>query len=277
MLSSDQLNDTRTVHEHGVAPGGAPVAKGTQMQLTVVGSGDAFGSGGRSNTCFKLDSAGHTMVVDFGASALVAWNRLGLATGDIDAVAISHLHGDHFGGLPFLLLECQFVSARTKPLTILGPKGLRGRLEMAAEALFPGMWANRWSFPLTIVEMGPGETKDTPGFQVSSLEVKHPSGAIATALRVENGTKVFAYSGDTAWVENLVRISDRADLFVVECSSGDKPVPNHIDWPTLKANLPKLNARRVMVTHMGATALARRDEMTAAGLQIADDGKILDL
>jgi ribonuclease BN (tRNA processing enzyme) len=277
MFSSDQLNDIRTAHEHGVRPEGAPVAKGKQMQLTVVGSGDAFGSGGRSNTCFRLDSGGHTLVIDFGASALVAWNRLGLATGDIDAVAISHLHGDHFGGLPFLLLECQFVSARTKPLTILGPKGLRARLEMASEALFPGMWANRWSYPLTIVEMGPGETKETSGFQVSALEVKHLSGAIATALRVDDGAKVFAYSGDTAWVENLVRISDHADLFIVECYSGDKPIPNHIDWPTLKANLPKLNARHVMVTHMGATALARRDEMAAAGLQIAEDGNILQI
>jgi hypothetical protein len=91
MFSSDQLNDIRTAHEHGVRPEGAPVAKGKQMQLTVVGSGDAFGSGGRSNTCFRLDSGSHTLVIDFGASALVAWNRLGLATGNIDTVAISHL------------------------------------------------------------------------------------------------------------------------------------------------------------------------------------------
>jgi hypothetical protein len=54
-------------------------------------------------------------------------------------------------------------------------------------------------------------------------------------------------------------------------------IPNHIDWPTLKANLPRLRANRVAVTHMGDSALARSAEMQAAGVHVTYDGEILDL
>ena len=69
------------------------------MKVTVVGSGDAFGSDGRSHTCFRLDVLNRCVLVDFGASAIVAWQRLKLDLDDIDAVVLTHLHGDHFGGM----------------------------------------------------------------------------------------------------------------------------------------------------------------------------------
>ena len=78
------------------------------MRLTIVGSGDAFGSGGRFNTCFWLETAKGTLLVDCGASSLVALKARGLDHARIDGIILSHLHGDHFGGLPFLLLDAQF-------------------------------------------------------------------------------------------------------------------------------------------------------------------------
>jgi len=252
-------------------------APGVGMRMSVVGCGDAFGSGGRSHACFRLDAQGRTLVVDFGASAMVAWSRLGMATDDIDAVVVSHLHGDHFGGLPFLLLECQFVSRRARPLTLAGPPGLKSRLEALCEALFPGMTRNAWTFPLDVREIEPGQETELAGFAVLSAEVRHPSGAPATALRVSAGRRVFAYSGDTQWVEVLEQISAGADLFVCECYSGEVAVPNHIDWPTLRARMGGLSARAVMATHLGRTALKLVDEMRAAGLRVAEDGQSFDL
>ncbi len=148
-----------------------------------------------------------------------------MSTLDIGAVVISHLHGDHFGGLPFLLLESQFVSERRKPLILAGPPGLHTRLEMACEVLFPAMTGNRWSFPWHVLEITPGSTEKIAGFDVKTLEVRHPSGAPATGIRVSDREKLFAYSGDTSWMANVPVIADGADLFMCECYAAETPHP----------------------------------------------------
>ena len=144
------------------------------MKITIVGCGDAFGSGGRSNTCFRVDAAGRTVLADFGASALVAWSGLRFDTNDIDGIALSHLHGDHFGGLPFLILQAEFEAHRTKPLDIAGPPGLRARLDALCEAMFPGMMRHTWSFPLNIKEVTPGQSAQVGGLLLNTIEVIHP-------------------------------------------------------------------------------------------------------
>lgn len=247
------------------------------MKVTAVGVGDAFGTGGRFHTCWRLDADGHTVCVDFGASSIVGWSRTGRPTTDIDGVVITHLHGDHFGGLPFLLLESQFVARRTKPLLIAGPPGIKARLEALCEAMFPGSSKIAWSFPLEVREVPPGQPQQLPGFSFVSAEVQHPSGAPATAVRLTAGGRTFAYSGDTAWVEALLDVARDADLFVCECYSGEAPVPNHIDWPTLRANLPRLRARSILVTHLGDTAFSKIEEIRAAGIGVAEDGLIREL
>lgn len=248
------------------------------MKVTIVGCGDAFGSGGRSHTCFRLDAGGRTLLVDFGAAAIVAWNRAGFATSDIDAVIVSHLHGDHFGGLPFLLLQCQFVERRRKPITFLGPPGLRARLDMAIEVFFPGTGAMAWTFDWSVVEIVPGEHSEIAGFTLQSLEVDHPSGAPATGLRVTAGGRTFAYSGDTSWTETLIDIAAGSDLFIIECYSAGRPVPGHIDWPTLDANRARLATCRLMLTHIceeeGGEEL--RHAFSQQGIAACYDGCIID-
>ncbi|MBV9394468.1 MAG: MBL fold metallo-hydrolase [Methylobacteriaceae bacterium] len=247
------------------------------MRVTFVGTGDAFNSGGRAHTCFRLDSGGRTLVVDFGASALSAWRKLGLDLCDVDAIALSHLHGDHFGALPFILLDYQFVSRCKDSLVIAGPPGTQARLHAAMETFFPKSTSNKWRFKWSVSEIALGEPTAVAGFQIVTTEMLHPSGAPSTALRISKNGKLFAYSGDTAWNDGLFDVAEGADLFVVECSSGNSPLPYHLDWPTLKANLPGLKAKRVAVTHMGDSALARAAEMKAAGVHVTFDGEILDI
>jgi len=247
------------------------------MKLTIVGCGDAFNSGGRGHSCFRLDAGQTTVLVDFGGSSLASWKALGFCTDDISAVIVSHLHGDHFGGIPFLLLECQFARQRKKPLTFAGPPGFRVRLEMAMEIFYAGSTGVDWFFPWDVVEIDPGRPISIAGLEVATWEVIHPSGAPATSVRVSDGEKTFAYSGDTAWTDELVAIAAGADVFLIECSSPDRPIPNHIDWPTLQAKLPSLRAKRTLVTHIGDESPALRHTMEAAGLTVAHDGLIVDV
>jgi len=95
------------------------------MQLQFVGCGDAFGSGGRFNTCLHVTGASANFLIDCGASSLIAMNRLAIAQNEIQAILFTHFHADHFGGLPFFLLNAQFFAKRTEPLIVAGPHGLK--------------------------------------------------------------------------------------------------------------------------------------------------------
>ena len=106
------------------------------MEIRFIGSGDAFGTGGRFQTCIRLQAGGFTALVDCGATSLTAMKAQGLDPGEVDTVVISHLHADHFGGLPFLILDGQF-SRREKLLTVIGPTGTRARLHTTMEACYP--------------------------------------------------------------------------------------------------------------------------------------------
>jgi ribonuclease BN (tRNA processing enzyme) len=246
------------------------------MRLTVVGSGDAFGSGGRFNTCFLLETAKATLLVDCGASSLVALKARGIDPNRIDGIVLSHLHGDHFGGLPFLLLDGQFLARRERPLAIAGPPGTRARLDQLLEVFFPRSTANQWRFAWNVVEIAVGQPTDVLGHSVTTAEVVHYSGAPSTALRLSDGGSLFAYSGDTEWVEALIGVADEADLFICECYGYAGRLTGHLTWEILKARLPDLRARKIMLTHMNPTVLARLDEVRGAGVLAAEDGLVME-
>lgn len=244
------------------------------MKLTIAGSGDAFGSGGRLNTCFHLQTAKATLLVDCGASAPPALKGLKLDPNQIDAIVLSHLHGDHFGGVPFLLLDGQFAK-RAKPLLIAGPPGTRERLHILMEAVFPKSTGSKWKFAWEVLEIPIGVETDVIGHAVLTAEVIHQSGAPSTALRLSDGDKVFAYSGDTEWTDALLPIARDADLFICECYGYSGKLSGHMVWDVLHARVGDLGARKLMLTHMGPTMLAHVDEALAAGALVAEDGQTL--
>src|SRR5687768_15151716 len=122
------------------------------VSVRFLGSGDAFGSGGRFQTCILLTSGDGAMLIDCGASSLIAMKRFGVDPNSVDAVLLTHLHGDHFGGLPFLILDGQF-SRRARPLTIAGPPGVEMRVREAMEVLFPGSSRTEQRFDVRFLEL----------------------------------------------------------------------------------------------------------------------------
>ncbi len=247
------------------------------MRLTIIGCGDAFGSGGRFNTCFMIETGERSILLDCGASSLVALKARNIDLNTIDGVILSHLHGDHFGALPFFLLDAQLLSARSRPLTIAGPPGTRERLMAACEVFFPRSSTNPWKFPLDIIEIAPGVPDEVLGFAVQSAEVVHQSGAPSTAVRLTHAGRVLSYSGDTEWTDALIPIAAGADLFIVECYNYDRQSRGHMSLATLRQQRAKLDARRIMLTHMNPGMLARVDEARAEGFLVADDGLSIDV
>ena len=199
--------------------------------------------------------------------------RFGLEPNSVETVLISHLHGDHFGGLPFLLLDAYFVSRRSR-LTIAGPPTLASRLHALREAMFPGSADIELRFPLDLVELGPEESVDVNGIQVMPLPVRHPSGAPSFALRCEIDGATLCYSGDTEWVEALVRAAQSADMFIAESYTFERSVPFHTRWLTLRDHLPEINAKRVLLTHMSTEMLEHKP---VQGAEFAEDGMVLEM
>ena len=245
----------------------------TGARVQFLGSGDAFGSGGRFQTCIFVEVGPTRFLIDCGASSLVAMKRSGVDPSAIDAVLISHLHGDHFAGLPFLILDGQF-SHRTRPLLLAGPPGLEERTRQAMEALFPGSPQSQQRFEAAFVEL-PDRTATAVGsLEVTPFEVVHASGAPAYALRVACGGKVIAYSGDTEWVKALVEAADGADLFICEAYYFEKQVKFHLDYRTLITHRNELRCKRLVLTHMSADMLAHVAEID---VECAEDGLIIEV
>ena len=247
------------------------------IRITFVGSGDAFGSGGRANTCFLIEWGMRTLTVDFGATSLVEMRRREIDARTIDTIVLSHLHGDHFGGIPFLLLYRQFACARHVPLTIVGPVGTRERLLAASEVFFPGSATIEWKFKLTVIEVPCGEVWRDGDLSFVSHEVIHPSGAPATGIRLQLGRTLLAYSGDTEWTDTLFDISAGADLFVCECYKPAGAPVFHMSLKKIVENRERFGAKRIVLTHMSEEMLAATDAAKKAGLDIAHDGLVIDL
>jgi ribonuclease BN (tRNA processing enzyme) len=247
------------------------------MRLQVLGCGDAFGSGGRFNTCFHVDPSaggdGDAFLIDCGASSLIAIRRFGIDPNRIRSVFLTHLHGDHFGGLPWLILDGQLVSGRTRPLTVVGPPGTAERLPAAMEVLFPGSSTAERRFAVEVVEIEAGRPVEVAGVSVTAFTMRHPSGAPAHALRIESAGRVVSYTGDTEWVEDIVAAGRGADLMIAEGYTVERPVKFHLDWATLKRRLPEIGPKRLMLTHMSPEMIAHPPD----GYIAAEDGLIVAL
>jgi ribonuclease BN (tRNA processing enzyme) len=238
------------------------------VRIRFLGSGDAFGSGGRLQTCILAESNGHSCLIDCGASSLVALKRAGVDPNEIDTVLISHLHGDHFGGLPFLVLDGQF-SGRSRHLLVGGPPGLAARATEAMEVLFPGSSRARRKFEVQFQELPEGVPASVGPLRVTPYEVVHACGAPPYALRIEADGRVVAYSGDTEWTDRLLTAASGTDLFICESYFYEKRVPFHLDYSTLMQHRSELDCKRIVLTHMSSDMLSRLPELD---VQAAYDG-----
>jgi len=243
------------------------------VRLTFVGSGDAFAGGGRFQACLHLDGGSEPLLLDCGATTLIALKRLAVDPASLGHIALSHLHGDHFAGLPWVILDGQFAN-RTKPLAITGPEGVRERVERTFELLYPGATEADRPFETSFVEFAARVPLEFGPARITAVPVQHSSDTRPHALRVEYGGRVIAYSGDTEWTDTLPELARGTDLFVCECNFFDKHAPGHLDYQTLMEKRSQLETERIVITHMSEDMLGRLSEIE---LEPAADGAVIEL
>ena len=243
------------------------------LTIRILGAGDAFGSGGRFQTCFLGETEGTRFLIDCGATSLVAMKRAKIEPNEIATILLTHLHGDHFGGLPFVLLDGRF-SKRKTPLVIVGPRGAEARTMAVLELFYPGSTSVPFGFPVTFHALSDDRPLTVNGITATGHLVEHPSGADAFAMQVEAGGKRIGYSGDTSWCDGIVRAAEGCDLFIAEAYGWAHSRRNHLDHATLVANASKLTARRLLLTHMDEGVLAHVSESPFEGV---NDGTVVNV
>jgi ribonuclease BN (tRNA processing enzyme) len=245
------------------------------LTLQFVGCGDAFGSGGRFNTCFHLVGARTNLLIDCGASSLVAMKQLGTDRNAITTIVVTHFHADHFGGIPFFILDAQFFSKRREPLTIVGPVGLAVWYERVMETAFPGSSQATQKFGLNLVEIAADQSLLLDGTRISAFQAVHgPAGGPYLAVRIEAEGHSIAYTGDTEWTPALIPAARDADIFIAEAYFRDRTIATHLSLNAIEANLAELRPKRLVLTHMSDDMLRHPDQDR---FETAEDGMIITI
>lgn len=229
------------------------------MKLTVLGCGDAFGSNGRYNTSFLVNTGSHSILVDCGASTLIRLKQMNISPEEIDAIVITHFHGDHYGGIPFLVISNKFEYKREKKLAIYGPEGVKDKVYNLQDALYPGTSELLDEMNITVSAYTHEFLEILPDVSVRGLPVTHAAPSNPHGVQVKLGDKLFGFSGDTEWDDNIPELADQTDLFIIECNNLKTDSPGHIGYQTINEKKDLLNTQRLMLTHMGSEMISGYD------------------
>ena len=226
-----------------------------RVSVTTLGTGDAFGSSGRAHSGILVRTAGCCFLVDPGPAVLPQMQKAHLPTSAIDAVLITHLHGDHVAGFPFLLLDYQFASRRRRRLAVAGPRGSAKRLTTLATTCYRELSPGKLSFPVVYQEVTTGDSFRLSGAHVSTFRMAHTRTERCLGYRIRIAGKTIAVTGDTGWCESLVTLADGADLLLIECTAYSTASPDHLNYLQIATHRGELKARRIVLTHVGEELL----------------------
>lgn len=240
------------------------------ITLTIIGCGDAFSSGGRLQTCFHVETPEGAFLIDCGAGAVAGLKQQKCSLAKIDTIIISHFHGDHYGGLPYFLLEAA-VSGRKEPLTIISPPGCREKAAALLDLLYPGSKVLE-KLDLHFIEYEGTQELVTAYLSLTTFPVVHIPETNPHGLRISTAGKVISYSGDTGWDPVLNTIARAADLFICECNFYESKSGVHLDYLTLAEHLPAFTCKQILLTHLGDEIFANREKILLAcaesGMQV---------
>lgn len=251
-------------------------------ELIFLGSADAYASAGRGNSCYWVEDELGCFTVDFGPTALRQCQALGLDIGRLDGIYLTHLHGDHIGGIALLLLYLCFQERRTRPFFIVGPEGAQARIALQWQSFFPSL-PDKLPFPVLwpVWRVEPGQIMEqtVEGRVARVIRAQHDRHAVATSftLRSPQGP-LLAFSGDTGWQPLLAELVRGAQVFICECSTVTPLTSEHLSLEEIARAREALQVGALWLSHMSAESRAQALlQREALRLEVGDDGVRLSI
>jgi ribonuclease BN (tRNA processing enzyme) len=201
------------------------------LKLTFLGSGNAFAAGGRYWSSFL---ANKRYLFDAPPTLLPHLKRMGLPLTDIEVVFISHFHGDHFMGLPFLFLEYVYLTERRDDLFIVGPPGVEQKIEEFARQCYHNVTRDS-GYRRRYLEAQPDADQFVNEIGFQAFPMNHVRGELECfGYRVHVGGKTVAYTGDTMFCDEIFQLADGADVLVLDCTYSQGSGPEHMGIDDLR-------------------------------------------
>ena len=239
-------------------------------ELVLIGTSDHFSSGARRQSAYLLRAPSGTALIDCGQTTLHGMEALGISRDEVDAIAVSHFHADHFGGIPSFLLATLYEDERKKPLLIAGPTGVEERIRRAARANGHPLEEHRFRYALRFLELRAGTAPEEIGpLSLQVFETKHSADSCPHGMLIDCGARRIAYSGDTGWFDALPEIVAGAELFLCDCTQLRPDYPFHLSLDELAEKRARFDCGQFVLTHLGREM---REISGAEGFSIADDG-----
>jgi ribonuclease BN (tRNA processing enzyme) len=243
-------------------------------EVVFIGTSDAFGAGGRRQSAVFVRGERGALLLDCGATTNTGLEAEGIQRDEIDAILVSHFHGDHFSGIPLLLLGALYEDHRTHPLEIAGPPDIEQRVRALAEAMGHPICDRESSFAIRFTEVPPGAHYQIGPADVQSFETRHQLEAHPHGYQVSLGGRRIVYSGDTGWFDELPSLAAGSDLFICECTNHTAQLDFHLNLEQLVERKPLFDCGHMLLTHLGSEMAHLRGEIE---FDTADDGLRLKL
>ena len=226
----------------------------SQTNVTFLGTGDAFGSGGGKSASVFVEIGAKGILLDCGPHSLQTLKESGRKTDDVDLILISHHHGDHFGGVPFFLLEASIQQKRKKLLTIVGPPNTDRKVNELFSSMYETIAEKELPFPCEFLTLTPSTFPlKVNGINIKAFKMNHTPEA--QGYRIEARNISIAYSGDTGWTDELVPLIKDTQLAILECNFFNIENDIHMNYHQVK----KLHSHtdRLALIHLGSELLDR--------------------
>ena len=203
----------------------------------------------RVSSAYHIETNGLSLLFDCGIGVVHRMATLGIDWKKLTHLCVTHFHNDHIGDVPALFFAWRWGMwpPRAQPLTLIGPKGTRRKLELMAETF--GDHLSEPTFELVVDEVEPGDER-LLGDVVHFAAAKTPHTPESLCFRLDTAQARFGYTGDTTESDDVGKFFIGVETLVMECATpDDQPIPVHLT-PSSAARMANIaRPARLVLTH----------------------------